>query len=248
MSALLGRLMAKTTPGPNGCVIFTGSTVEGYGQIFAAGRRELTHRVAYLLLVGEIPEGMRVSHLCHTADTSCPGGKACLHRRCINRDHLTARSQSDVSREGHGRKMKPAGSARLTRRERDEQVAASRSAGDREAFAALYRRHAPSITGLVLTLVRDRNVALAEDLTAEAFIRAWRAWPKCRATTDVQRRAWLRTIVRHTVIDHYRVKANTAETAMDPTAWQYANRAVDASDTAGCYALARTGRRSLATH
>jgi len=85
----LERLLSKVAAGPNGCWIFTGSvTAGGYGSI---GIRKpvtmLAHRAAYQLLVGEIPTGMQLDHECHTRDLACPGGK-CLHRRCVNPDHL----------------------------------------------------------------------------------------------------------------------------------------------------------------
>ncbi|MGQ4355292.1 sigma factor [Streptomyces drozdowiczii] len=265
----LDRLLAKTTPGPNGCIIFTGSTIEGYGQIFVDGRRELVHRVAHLLLVGEVPEGLKVTHSCHQEDTACPGGKTCLHRRCINPAHLAVADQATASRGGRSRSGRNAAKthcpqghpydAENTSRSKDgarncrtchrerartwkaqaRQRAVSREVELRETFAALYAAQQGFVTGVVLAEVRDRNFALAEDLTADAFIRAWKAWPACRATTDAQRKAWLRTIARHTVIDYYRVKRNTAETATDPTAWQYANQPVE--QEGGCFSV-RSGR------
>lgn len=59
----------------------------GYGYIFYRGRKEQAHRVAYELLVGEIPKGMVLDHKCHDPLT-CPGGVTCPHRRCVNTDHL----------------------------------------------------------------------------------------------------------------------------------------------------------------
>ncbi|MFJ6440245.1 hypothetical protein [Streptomyces sp. NPDC091649] len=89
---LLKRLLDKTTPGPDGCVIWTGAiTANGYGRIRAGGRAEgalYPHRAAYALLVAPIADGLLLDHLCHTASTSCEGGNACLHRRCINPAHL----------------------------------------------------------------------------------------------------------------------------------------------------------------
>lgn len=45
--------------------------------------------------------------------------------------------------------------------------------GDRDAFAVLYRRHAPRVLGTIARLVG--RGARAEDLTQEAFIRAWQS-------------------------------------------------------------------------
>lgn len=46
----------------------------GYGQI-RAGRQEKAHRLAYQWLVGAIPEGLQLDHLCRV-------------RNCVNPDHL----------------------------------------------------------------------------------------------------------------------------------------------------------------
>lgn len=63
-----------------------GGTIDrnGYGTI----GRKYAHRLAYEQAKGPIPPGMQVDHECHTADESCPGGASCLHRRCVNPDHL----------------------------------------------------------------------------------------------------------------------------------------------------------------
>ena len=45
---------------PAGCWMWTGRQIKGYGQY---GSR-LAHRVAYLLLVGPIPDGLEIDHTC----------------------------------------------------------------------------------------------------------------------------------------------------------------------------------------
>ena len=83
------RLFEKTAAGPGGCVIWTAYiNVDGYGTIRVANTRRNAHRVAYELLIGPIPEGMQLDHLCHTRDASCAGGPTCMHRRCVNPYHL----------------------------------------------------------------------------------------------------------------------------------------------------------------
>ena len=63
----------------------------GYGRFSVSPERSmLAHRMAYELSIGPIPEGKVLDHLCH--GPSCPGG-ACLHRRCVNPDHLEAVTQ-----------------------------------------------------------------------------------------------------------------------------------------------------------
>lgn len=48
------------------CWPWLASTVHGYGQINRDGRPRMAHRVAYELLVGPIPEGLDLDHLCRT--------------------------------------------------------------------------------------------------------------------------------------------------------------------------------------
>lgn len=67
------------------CWLWTAArTPRGY-PVFGAKR---AHRVAYEMFVGPIPKGMTLDHLCHTRSTTCPGGRACWHRACVNPDHL----------------------------------------------------------------------------------------------------------------------------------------------------------------
>lgn len=63
----------------------------------------------------------------------------------------------------------------------DDEAALVRAsaAGDASAFEALYRRHAGRIHGLILRLVGYQH-GRAEDLTQEAFVRAWQALPGFR--------------------------------------------------------------------
>ena len=59
------------------CWLWTGS-FSGYGRIAEGGRYSktlLAHRVAYELLVGPIPEGLTIDHLCKNT-------------RCVNPTHL----------------------------------------------------------------------------------------------------------------------------------------------------------------
>lgn len=58
------------------CWTWTGNLNDaGYGRFGADGRLYLAHRYAYGLLVGPIPDGTELDHLCRT-------------RRCVNPDHL----------------------------------------------------------------------------------------------------------------------------------------------------------------
>lgn len=59
----------------------------GYGH-FGSGRKHanITHRIAFELAVGPIPERLTIDHLCHT--TECKLGNDCPHRRCVRPAHL----------------------------------------------------------------------------------------------------------------------------------------------------------------
>ncbi|MEV7466181.1 DUF6354 family protein [Streptomyces kronopolitis] len=63
---------------------------EGYGYFVVDKVHFYAHRYAYLITAGPIPDGMHLDHVCHTRDAQCAGGKGCLHRRCVNPDHLEA--------------------------------------------------------------------------------------------------------------------------------------------------------------
>lgn len=73
---------------------------EGYGHI----GHHSAHRLVYEALRGPIPRGLTIDHLCHTHDLSCAGGKSCLHRRCVNPNHLEAVTLEENSRRAGGRK------------------------------------------------------------------------------------------------------------------------------------------------
>ena len=90
MTDVMARIMAKINIDPNtGCWEFQGSRnkVHPYGRIDWNGRLWLTHRVTYLLLVGEIPDGLEIDHLCKNPP-------------CCNPDHLEPVTRSENIRRG----------------------------------------------------------------------------------------------------------------------------------------------------
>ncbi len=73
--------------------------------------------------------------------------------------------------------------------------------GDQLAFGQLYARHVDVVFRYVLARVGDRT--LAEDLTGETFLRAWRRIGSVR-DQGKDLTAWLITIARNLVLDHFK--------------------------------------------
>ncbi|MFE9845830.1 HNH endonuclease [Streptomyces goshikiensis] len=88
---LLPRFRVSYTVQPSGCWTWTGRiNRDGYGRFSIKSRWHMAHRVAHELLIGAIPDGFEVDHLCHNGDTECAGGTTCAHRLCVNPLHLEA--------------------------------------------------------------------------------------------------------------------------------------------------------------
>lgn len=86
---LMDRLVQKIDVlAPDGCWQWI-STVnsEGYGQIRISGKQRGAHRVVYEELVGPIPEGLQLDHLCR-------------NRSCVNPDHLEPVTHRENWRRG----------------------------------------------------------------------------------------------------------------------------------------------------
>lgn len=90
------RLLANYAVSESGCWLPTRKAgSRGYTEFIRDdGRKQLRHRAAYEILVGPIPDGMQLDHLCHNVDATCAGGWTCLHRKCFNPAHLEPVTQS----------------------------------------------------------------------------------------------------------------------------------------------------------
>lgn len=86
--ALIDRIMAKTVE-DRGCWLYVGARKpSGYAAIGNGGSVRNGHRLVYELLVGPIPSGMELDHLCRV-------------RECVNPAHL-----EPVTRNENGRRAR----------------------------------------------------------------------------------------------------------------------------------------------
>jgi RNA polymerase sigma-70 factor (ECF subfamily) len=121
-------------------------------------------------------------------------------------------------------------------------------AGDRDAFGELFTRYQPTVYRYVRSRIRDRD--LADDLTADTFLSAWRAIGSVHDQgRDVA--AWLVTIARNKVLDHAKSSTHNHELIPTRPIGEYdpglftldgpevtvlgAHQRVAAADTLGCY-------------
>jgi RNA polymerase sigma factor (sigma-70 family) len=87
------------------------------------------------------------------------------------------------------------------------------AAAPQEGFAELYERTFPRVYGYVASLLRDRSAA--EDVTAQAFERAYRkrrSYRPARGSMD----AWLFGIARNAALDELRKRKRRAVLETDP--------------------------------
>ena len=96
--------------------------------------------------------------------------------------------------------------------------------GDVDAFGELYDRYTPAVFRFVLS--RVGNYALAEDITSDTFVRAWRRLE----TFTWQGRdvgGWLVTIARNLVADHFASAGYRREVATEDVLTSAATELVD---------------------
>ena len=83
------RFWRKVRKDPNGCWEWQGAKGQGYGNFYLHGKFPRAHRYAYELLVGPIPDGLTLDHLCR-------------NRACVNPDHLEPVTQKVNTLRGEG--------------------------------------------------------------------------------------------------------------------------------------------------
>ncbi len=69
------RFLAFTASSKNGCTLWTGCTLGGYGYFRFREKVWRAHRFAYLLAHGELDKDLVIHH-------------ACFQKRCVNPEHL----------------------------------------------------------------------------------------------------------------------------------------------------------------
>jgi len=101
-------------------------------------------------------------------------------------------------------------SSRLLQQEEEAQLVGEAKANP-ESFAKLYDRYAPNIYRYLLS--RLGNVAGAQDVTSQTFLKAFEMFPRYRHTGYFS--AWLFAIARSKYVDYLRKTKNRVETIQD---------------------------------
>ena len=99
--------------------------------------------------------------------------------------------------------------------ETDAALARLAAAGDTGAFESIYRRHAGRVHGVIVRLVGAQGVR-AEDLTQEAFVRAWQALPKFRFESAIS--TWLHRLAVTTALMELRSRRSGPRFSEDENA------------------------------
>lgn len=84
----LWRVVARVEIDDAGCWVWKGSKhVRGYGHIWVDGSLQYVHRVVYESMVGPVPSGLVLDHLCRNTS-------------CCNPDHLDPVTQRENTLRG----------------------------------------------------------------------------------------------------------------------------------------------------
>ena len=86
---ILNRLFSHIKKTDTCWVWESGKDKDGYGFTSIKSRYKLAHRVVYELLVGEIPQGLQLDHLCR-------------NRSCVNPNHLEPVTSRENTMRGNG--------------------------------------------------------------------------------------------------------------------------------------------------
>ncbi len=75
-------------PTEDGCWVWLGHRITGYGGFWAGGKNVMAHRYAYGLFGGVIPRGLEIDHLCRD-------------RSCVNPKHMEPVTHIENCRRGN---------------------------------------------------------------------------------------------------------------------------------------------------
>lgn len=113
VDAFLRSVFARCVRTDQGCLLWLGyvDRETGYSHIGYGTHREtfLGHRLVFDLAVRSLDPDEHVDHRCHNADRFCTGNATCLHRRCLEPDHLEAVTQAENNRRAAERARKTPG-------------------------------------------------------------------------------------------------------------------------------------------
>ena len=83
LAALPTRFQSKVRVADNGCWLWMAAKINGYGRYGQGrGRHVAAHRFSYETLIGAIPSGLEIDHLC-------------LTKHCVNPAHLEPVTHSE---------------------------------------------------------------------------------------------------------------------------------------------------------
>ena len=88
-----------------------------------------------------------------------------------------------------------------------DHLVARATKGDNKAFGAIYELWAEYIYRFVYLKTRDESVA--DDITAEVFLKVWKGIKTFKPKADTKFSTWLFAIARNSVIDYYRTTHQT---------------------------------------
>jgi hypothetical protein len=88
MRSLIDRVFGRIDVTDN-CWEWTGAKSAGYGVVGIKGKNVGVHRVVYELLIGNIPDGMHLDHLCRNPS-------------CVNPAHLEVVTPRENTMRGYG--------------------------------------------------------------------------------------------------------------------------------------------------
>ena len=140
MSATVSdRFWAKVDKdGPNGCWAWTTTTSKGYGKfaypVHGVWKTVRSHRWAYEHLIGPIPDGLQIDHLCRNRACVNPGHmEAVTGRTNVLRGNTLTAAHSRKTHCDHGHPFTPENTHRTAEGWRKCRTCQTRRARERES-------------------------------------------------------------------------------------------------------------------